>query len=280
MLSKLTWQAGVWSSTGIRMIDAVHVFTVVSIFPELIDAFSTIGIVRRARDRGHVVVNTINPRSFSADGKGKIDDAPYGGGPGMVMTVPELRTAIETARQYGAGGSTVVYLSPQGRPIDQQIVAELKSIEHLILVAGRYEGIDERVIERDIDMELSLGDFVISGGEVAAMAVIDAVVRLLPGSLGSDLSAQSDSFADGLLEHAQYTRPENVDGQVVPAVLLSGNHAEIQRWRRKQALGRTWQKRPDLLKDVGFSRLDRELLEEFQAEFHAINDGKNENGHD
>ena len=169
----------------------------------------------------------------------------------------------------------VVYLTPQGRRIDQRLIRELTSIEHLILVAGRYEGIDERLIERDIDVELSLGDFVLSGGEVAAMAVIEAIVRLLPGSLGSGLSAQSDSFSDGFLEHAQYTRPECIDGQPVPAVLLSGNHAEIERWRRKQALGRTWLKRPDLLREVVLSEIDRGLLEEFQAELRALSEQEN-----
>ena len=247
----------------------MNVFTVVSLFPELIGAFATTGIVRRAQDHGHVVVKAVDPRMFTPDHRGNVDDAPYGGGPGMVMTVPPLRAAIDAARSNGGDRSAVVYLSPQGRRIDQQVIGELTSIDHLILVAGRYEGIDERVIERDIDMELSLGDFVMSGGEVAAMAVIDAVVRLLPGSLGSDLSAQSDSFTDGLLEHAQYTRPERIDGQPVPSVLLSGNHAEIERWRRKQSLGRTWAKRPDLLKSASLSERDRQLLEEFQVEVQA-----------
>ena len=247
----------------------MNVFTVVSLFPELIQAFATIGIVRRAQEQGHIVVNTVDPRSLASDRRGNVDDAPYGGGPGMVMTVPPLRAAIDAARSNGADRSAVVYLSPQGQRIDQQVIGEFTSIEHLILVAGRYEGIDERVIERDIDMELSLGDFVMSGGEVAAMAVIDAVVRLLPGSLGSDLSAQSDSFTDGLLEHGQYTRPERIDGQPVPSVLLSGDHAEIERWRRKQSLGRTWVKRPDLLRSANLSEHDRQLLEEFQAETQA-----------
>ena len=256
----------------------MNIFTVISIFPELISAFAQTGIVRRAQDRGHVALNTIDPRAFTADGKGKLDDAPYGGGPGMVMMVPPLRAAIQAARDHGINGSTVVYLTPQGRQIDQQVIAELTSIEHLVLVAGRYEGIDERVIEHDIDLELSLGDFVLSGGEVAAMAVIDAVVRLLPGSLGSELSALSDSFSSGLLEYAQYTRPECVDGQPVPSVLLSGNHAEIERWRRKQALARTRLKRPDLLQRVALSDIDRELLEEIQTELALASDAENDNG--
>ncbi len=256
----------------------MNVFTVVTIFPELIDAFGITGIVRRAQDSGHVVLNTIDLRSFSVDGKGKIDDAPYGGGPGMVMMVSPLRSAIRAARKLSANRSTVVYLTPQGRPVDQDKISELTSIEHLVLVCGRYEGIDERVIEDDVDMELSLGDFVLSGGEVAAMAIIDAVVRLLPGSLGSDLSASADSFSAGLLEHAQYTRPECVDGQYVPQVLLSGNHAEIQRWRRKQSLGRTWLKRPDLLENADLSQNDRELLQEFRAEMRAAGDAALDGG--
>ncbi len=254
----------------------MNTFSVVSIFPELIEAFGMTGIVRRAQVHGHVVLNTVDPRSYSVDGKGKIDDAPYGGGAGMVMMVPPLRKAINAARKLTVNGSKVVYLSPQGRPIDHQLIVELTSIDHLILVAGRYEGIDERVIERDIDMELSLGDYVLSGGEIAAMAVIDAIVRLLPGSLGNDLSAATDSFSDGLLRNEQYTRPERIADQSVPAVLLSGNHAEIQRWRRKQSLGRTWLKRPDLLEVIDFSQDDRDLLEEFQAEIGTRGDVRND----
>ena len=223
------------------------------------------------------MVNTVDPRSFTSDRRGTVDDAPYGGGPGMVMAVRPLRAAIDAARSNGGDGSAVIYLSPQGRRIDQQVIGEFTSIEHLILVAGRYEGIDERVIERDIDMELSMGDFIMSGGEVAAMAVIDAVVRLLPGSLGSDLSAQEDSFTGGLLEHGQYTRPERIDGQPVPSVLLSGDHAEIERWRRKQSLGRTWIKRPDLLRRANLSERDGQLLEEFQAEARPSTAAENHN---
>ncbi len=248
--------------------DRVNAFTVVTLFPELVDIFSATGIVRRAQDRGHVVIETVDPRSFTRAARGRVDDAPYGGGPGMVMAVRPLRAAIEAARKCRPQGCTVAYLTPQGRRIDQSIIEELASIPHLILVAGRYEGIDERIIERDIQMELSLGDFVMSGGEIAAMAVIDAVVRLLPGSLGSDLSARSDSFSESLLEYPQYTRPEMIDGQRVPAVLLSGNHVEIRRWRRKQTLGRTWVKRPDLLAQEMLSAIDSELLEEFRGEMH------------
>jgi tRNA (guanine37-N1)-methyltransferase len=250
----------------------VNSFTIVTLFPELVEAFAATGIVRRARERGHVVVDTIDPRSFTAAGRGRVDDAPYGGGPGMVMMVAPLRAAIDAVRKAHAQGTTVAYMSPQGRRIDQELIERLTSIRHLVLVAGRYEGIDERVIERDIDLELSLGDFVMSGGEIAAMAVVDAVVRLLPGSLGSALSAKSDSFSSGLLEYPQYTRPEDVDGQRVPAVLLSGNHAAIDRWRRKQAVGRTWLKRPELVAGLALSGSDQHLLNEFQAEFRAADD--------
>jgi tRNA (guanine37-N1)-methyltransferase len=244
----------------------VNTFTVVTLFPELVDAFAATGIVRRAREGGRTIVDTVNPRAFSADDRGRVDDAPYGGGPGMVMMVQPLRAAIAKARNRLPGNSTVVYLTPQGRRIDQRLIAELTTVRHLILVAGRYEGIDERIVERDIDLELSLGDFVMSGGEVAAMAVIDAIVRLLPGSLGSELSAKSDSFSAGILEHPQYTRPESIDEQSVPSVLLSGNHAEIARWRQKQSLGRTWLKRPDLLVEERLTDVEKLLLEEFRAE--------------
>jgi tRNA (guanine37-N1)-methyltransferase len=242
----------------------MNTFTVITLFPELVDAFGQVGIVRRALESGNVALRSINPRTFTPNGRGAVDDSPYGGGPGMVMMVTPLREAIKAARQ--AGPATVAYMTPQGRRIDQQLVAELSVIKHLVLVAGRYEGIDERVIEHDVDLELSLGDFVMSGGEVAALALIDAVVRLLPGSLGSELSAASDSFSNGLLEHAQYTRPECVDQQRVPRVLLSGNHAEIEHWRRKQALSRTWLKRPDLVKISPLSDSDRQLLSEIKAE--------------
>jgi tRNA (guanine37-N1)-methyltransferase len=240
------------------MTDALNQFTVVTLFPELIEAFSAVGIVRRACERGHVDVQTINPRSFTVAGTGRVDDAPYGGGPGMVMMVAPLRAAIASIREHGP--ATVAYLTPQGRRIDQSLLGELTRINHLVLVAGRYEGIDERVIERDIDLELSLGDFVLSGGEIAAMAVMDGIIRLLPGSLGSDLSAQSDSFTCGLLEHAQYTRPEIIDGQPVPPVLLSGNHAEIQAWQQEQRLSRTLTRRPDLLATAKLSEADQAVI--------------------
>jgi tRNA (guanine37-N1)-methyltransferase len=242
----------------------VRRFTVVTLFPELIEAFGATGIVRRAQDSGLMILTSINPRTFSENGTGRVDDSPYGGGPGMVMKVPAIRAAITVARQ--GAPAVVAYLTPQGVPIDQLVLSNLCKHEHLVLVAGRYEGIDERIVERDIDIELSLGDFVLSGGEIAAMAVIDGITRLIPGALGSELSAASDSFSDGLLEHPQFTRPEIVDDQRVPGVLLSGNHEEIARWRHKQALQRTLERRPDLIKAACLNEEDELLLAEIVRE--------------
>ncbi|MCB1748186.1 MAG: tRNA (guanosine(37)-N1)-methyltransferase TrmD [Gammaproteobacteria bacterium] len=222
-------------------------FTVVTLFPELIDAFGDVGIVGRSRARGLVDIATVNPRDFAADRRGTVDDAPYGGGPGMVMMVTPLRRAIAAARARSGGRTLVAYLSPQGRRFEQALVAELAAYDHLVLLAGRYEGIDERVIERDVDCELSVGDFIVSGGEVPAMLVIDAITRTLPGALGDARSAVEDSFSDGLLDHPHYTRPEVVDGDAVPPVLLSGDHGAIAAWRRDQRLARTRARRPDLL---------------------------------
>ncbi|MGR9091731.1 MAG: tRNA (guanosine(37)-N1)-methyltransferase TrmD [Gammaproteobacteria bacterium] len=235
-----------------------HRFTVITLFPEIIRAFTEVGVVRRACERGIASINSIDPRSFTPGGRGNVDDSPYGGGPGMVMTVPPLRAAIHEARAVAETNPRVVYLSPQGRRLDQPLIAELVLQRDLILVAGRYEGIDERIVERDVDLEISLGDFVLSGGEIAAMAVVDAVVRLLPGALGSELSSGSDSFSDNLLEYPQYTRPEVVDGQSVPAVLLSGNHAEIARWRRRESVRRTALRRPDLLGTAPLSAAEKQ----------------------
>lgn len=239
-------------------IELGHRFTVVSLFPELIRAFAEVGIVRRACERGLVTISSVDPRAFTPDGRGNVDDSPYGGGPGMVMAVPPLRAAVNEARAAAVTNPCVAYLSPQGRRLDQNLIEELTVQRDLILIAGRYEGIDERVVERDVDLEISLGDFVLSGGEVAAMAIIDAIVRLLPGALGSALSSGSDSFSDNLLEYPQYTRPEVVDGQAVPAVLLSGNHAEIALWRRRESIRRTARRRPDLLEKASLSDAERE----------------------
>ena len=236
-------------------------FTVITLFPELLHAFRETGIVGRARERNLVAIETINPRAFAGDRRGTVDDTPYGGGPGMVMMAAPLRAAITAARQ--AAPALVIYLSPQGRRFHQREVPRLAARHHLILVAGRYEGIDERVIERDIDEEWSVGDFVVSGGEVPAMLVIDAIVRTLPEALGDERSAREDSFSDGLLDHPHYTRPETFDDQTTPSVLLSGHHGAIAAWRWQQQLGRTWLKRPDLLPAAGLAPEAQAALDEF-----------------
>ena len=206
-----------------------------------------------------------NPRTYTHDRHHTVDDRPYGGGPGMVMKVEPLRDAIRAARAE-LPGAKVIYLSPQGRPLDQRGVVELATREQMILVAGRYEGIDERLIGTEIDEEWSLGDYVLSGGELAAMVLIDAVTRLVPGALGHEQSAQQDSFAEGLLDCPHYTRPEVYEGQRVPEVLLSGNHELIRRWRLQQAVGRTWLRRPELLKDLVPNKERDRLLAEFIAQ--------------
>lgn len=240
---------------------------VVTLFPELVAAVAEHGIPRRAVERGLLALRCWNPRDYTEDRHRTVDDRPYGGGPGMVMKVEPLRRAVQAARAAAPGGR-VVYLSPQGRRLDQAAVARLAGLEALILVAGRYEGIDERLIELEVDEEWSIGDYVLSGGELAAMVVVDAVTRLLPGALGDEGSAEQDSFADGLLDCPHYTRPEQIEGLRVPQVLLGGHHGEIERWRRKQALGRTWQRRPDLLEGRELSDRDRRLLDEYIRE-HA-----------
>lgn len=238
---------------------------VVTLFPELVRALGQFGIPRRALERGLVRLETWNPRDYARDRHRTVDDRPYGGGPGMVMLVDPLRSAIRAARQ-AAGAASVIYLSPQGRPLNQAAVAELARRPGLVLVAGRYEGIDERVVESDIDEEWSIGDYVLSGGELAAMVLMDAVIRLLPGALGDADSAQQDSFAAGLLDCPHYTRPEEIDGQRVPEVLLSGHHGDIERWRLQQALGRTWERRPDLLARRELDERELQLLREYQRQ--------------
>jgi len=239
---------------------------VATLFPEMVAAIAQWGVVGRAERRGLVALETENPRDHTVDVHRTVDDRPYGGGPGMVMKYEPLASAVATLRQRLPAGSPVVCLSPQGRVFDQAAARRFASLPGLILVAGRYEGIDERFIESHVDEELSLGDFVLSGGEIAAMAVIDAVVRLLPGALGDDASAAQDSFMEGLLDCPHYTRPEEVDGRKVPEVLLSGDHAAIARWRMQQALGRTCMRRPELLEKLELDREQRRLLEEFLKE--------------
>lgn len=239
---------------------------VVSLFPEMVSTIAEYGVVGRARQRKQVTLRTENPRAFTDDVHRTVDDRPYGGGPGMVMKFEPLAKAVEAARAASPEGSPVVYLSPQGRVFDQVEAQRLAAMPGMILLAGRYEGIDERVIEAHVDEEVSLGDFVLSGGEIAAMAVIDAVVRLLPGVLGDDESAAQDSFMEGLLDCPHYTRPEKVDGRPVPDVLLSGDHAKIARWRMKQSLGRSYLRRPDLLEKLDLNDEQRALLGEFLKE--------------
>jgi tRNA (guanine37-N1)-methyltransferase len=245
-------------------------FDVVTLFPSMFDAVTECGVTGRARDRGLYQLVAWNPRDFAANTYRTIDDRPYGGGPGMVMMAEPLQKALDAARQRqkssGVGRPRVVYLSPQGRLLHHAMVAEFAGEQGLVLLAGRYEGVDERVVRRSVDDEISLGDYVLSGGELAAMVVIDCVVRQLPGVLGDAESANQDSFVNGLLDCPHYTRPEVFEGEAVPQVLLSGNHAEISRWRRKQALGRTWQRRPDLLERRALSAEEQALLEEFKKE--------------
>ncbi len=241
---------------------------VVTLFPELVAAVIDYGIPRRAAERGLLALGTQNPRDFTDDPHRTVDDRPYGGGPGMVMKVEPLRRAIAAARAAASAErdpARVIYMSPQGRPLTQRRVRELAAQPSLVLVAGRYEGIDERLVETQIDEEISLGDYVLSGGELAAMALIDAVARLQPGALGHAESAAQDSFEAGLLDCPHYTRPEVLDGQRVPAVLLSGDHAAIARWRRREMLGRTLARRPELLDEQTLDEDDRALLAAYRA---------------
>lgn len=242
---------------------------VVTLFPDMFKAISEFGITRRAVQSGVLNLEFWDPREFTSDKHQTVDDRPYGGGPGMLMKVQPLRDAIEAAKNKAGEGVKVIYLSPQGRPLDQAGVHEIAERDKIILVAGRYEGVDERLLETCIDEEWSIGDYVLSGGELGAMVMIDAVTRWLPGALGHDDSAQQDSFNDGLLDCPHYTRPETLDGQDVPDVLMSGHHEEIRRWRLKQSLGRTWLKRPDLLEQKILDAEQCELLEQFKQAHQA-----------
>ncbi len=239
---------------------------VITLFPESLEGLAGLGVIGRAIREDRVVLKTWNPRDFATDRHRTVDDRPYGGGPGMVMAVEPLASTIAAAKKKHASGTRVSLLSPQGRKLDQAGVDELAGRQGLILVCGRYEGIDERLIESEVDEQWSIGDYVISGGELAAAVVIDAVARLIPGVLGHEQSAVEDSFVDGLLDHPHYTRPDVAGGKAVPEVLLSGDHEAIRRWRRKQALGRTWQLRPDLLEGRQLDREAELLLKEFRHE--------------
>nr|WP_067286207.1 tRNA (guanosine(37)-N1)-methyltransferase TrmD [Marinobacterium profundum] len=241
-------------------------FGVVTLFPEMFEAVTAYGVTGRAVRNGLIDVRCWNPRDYTLDKHRTVDDRPYGGGPGMLMKVQPLRDAIQAARSAAGEGATVIYLSPQGRRLDHVGACELAARQKLILVAGRYEGIDERLLETEIDEEWSLGDFVLSGGELPGMTLIDAVSRLVPGVLGHQSSAAEDSFSEGLLDCPHYTRPEQFDGMQVPEVLLGGNHEEIRRWRLKQQLGRTWTRRPDLLEILELNREQQTLLNEYIRE--------------
>jgi len=239
---------------------------VITLFPEMFAAVTEYGVTGRAFRDGLARMRFWNPRDYTHDRHRTVDDRPYGGGPGMLMKVEPLRDALQAARAAMGEGATVVYLSPQGRRLDQQGVLELAARAPLVLLCGRYEGVDERLVEQEVDEEWSLGDFVLSGGELAAMALVDAVLRTVPGVLGHANSAGEDSFADGLLDCPHYTRPEELAGTRVPEVLLSGDHERIRRWRRQQALGRTWLRRPDLLAGRQLDAEQLELLEQFRRE--------------
>jgi tRNA (guanine37-N1)-methyltransferase len=240
----------------------------------MFEAVSDHGVTGRAVRQGLVTLSHCNPRDYTTDRHRTVDDRPYGGGPGMLMMIDPLQQAIAAAREAVGGSAKVIFLSPQGRRFDHRMAVELAREPALVLIAGRYEGVDERLLEAEVDEELSIGDYVLSGGELAAMVVIDAVTRQLPGVLGHELSAQEDSFADGLLDCPHYTRPEVYRGSRVPDVLLSGNHEEIRRWRLKQALGRTLERRPDLLQGRAMTPEEEQLLAEYLRERNGSTDNQ------
>jgi tRNA (guanine37-N1)-methyltransferase len=245
-------------------------FDAVTLFPEMFDAITRSGVTRRAFENGIYELVLWNPRDFSNNAYRSVDDRPYGGGPGMVMLSEPLEKALKAARQRqrscGVKESKVIYFTPQGSPLTHARVGELLQRDGLILLCGRYEGVDERLIARQVDCEVSIGDYVLSGGELPAMVLMDAIIRQLPGVLGDEQSAAQESFVDGLLDHPHYTRPEVYEGMPVPPVLLSGNHADIERWRMKQSLGRTWSRRPELLAGVVLTAEQQVLLEEYKRE--------------
>jgi len=243
---------------------------VISLFPEMFRSVTDFGVTGQAVKKGLLSVNIWNPRDFTHDKHRTVDDKPYGGGPGMLMMVQPLTDAIHAAKQAAPGKAKVIYLSPQGRKLDQQGVEELATNENMILICGRYEGIDERVIQSEVDEEWSIGDFVMTGGELPAMTLIDSAVRFVPGVLGDIASAEEDSFANGLLDCPHYTRPEVLNGKEVPTVLKSGNHQDIRLWRLKQSLGRTWLRRPELLENLALTDEQEALLAEFIKEYRAL----------
>ena len=242
---------------------------IVSLFPEFVAQCSAFGVVGRAVERGLLSVHGWNPRDYAEGNYRRVDDRPFGGGPGMVMLIDPLRASLRAAREADPAPVKVVYMSPQGAPLTQAKVRELAGRERLIVLCGRYEGIDERLIRAEVDEEISIGDYVLSGGELAAAVVVDAVARLREGVLGDAESAVQDSFEDGLLDCPHYTRPVEHELGTVPDVLMSGNHAEIAKWRRMQSLGRTWQRRPDLFDEAALSKADRKLLQAYRATLEA-----------
>ena len=245
---------------------------VITLFPDFIAQCAAFGVTGRAGERGLISLHAWNPRDYAEGNYRRVDDRPFGGGPGMVMLIDPLRAAIEAARQADPMPARVIYLSPQGAPLTQAKARELSARERVILLCGRYEGIDERLIEAEVDEELSIGDYVLSGGELAAAVVIDTVARLQEGALSDAESAEQDSFEGGLLDCPHYTRPVEHPLGRVPDVLLSGNHADIARWRRQEALGRTWQRRPDLLDESLLSKADHKLLDEYRGRFAEVGD--------
>ena len=245
---------------------------VITLFPDFIAQCVAFGVTGRAGERELLSLHGWNPRDHAEGNYRRVDDRPFGGGPGMVMLIDPLRVAIEAARAADPAPAKVIYLSPQGVPLTQAKVRELATRERIILLCGRYEGVDERLIEVEVDEEISIGDYVLSGGELAAAVVIDAVARLQEGALSDAESAAQDSFEDGLLDCPHYTRPVEHELGRVPDVLMSGNHAEIARWRRREALGRTWQRRPDLLDETALSKADHQLLDEYRARFAEVGD--------
>ena len=259
MLSGNGWWSTGYPTTEMRV-------DVITLFPELVQQVVSCGVVGRAAEQGLLELHCWNPREYTVDRHRTVDDRPYGGGPGMLMKVQPLEDTIHAVRTQNKD-ARLVYLSPQGSLLRQHMLADQVELGSLILLCGRYEGIDERLIQQEVDDEWSLGDYVISGGELAAMVCIDAITRLLPGALGHDESAQQDSFSEGLLDCPHYTRPEDYRGARVPQVLMSGNHRDIDAWREQQALGRTWQRRPDLLEAISLDARQQGLLDEYIAEF-------------
>ena len=239
---------------------------IVTLFPEMFKAITEFGVTGRAVKQNLLQVRCYNPRDFTHDKHKTVDDRPYGGGPGMLMMVQPLRDAIRAAKAQTGEGAKVIYLSPQGRKLEQSGVTELAKNEKLILVCGRYEGIDERLIQTEIDEEWSIGDYVLTGGELPAMTLIDAVARFIPGVLGKQASADEDSFAAGLLDCPHYTRPEQLDGLTVPPVLMSGNHEQIRQWRLRQSLKRTWLRRPELLEKLALTDEQKNMLRQIKSE--------------